>query len=388
MTNPPPVIGITAHEGLVDDGVGVAVRHHLTNVAYAKAVRKAGGIPVLLPMVDPADAATFLAAIRHEPDPADVPAAAGPRAVGALPFAGPGTLVVPSMIVGRDADGRGWCTTIDDGRETNLHVASSPPSQFQITACTAFDEWRGSVAHALGLIGERELEKVVLARAVRVAADRPWDLRALLADLRRTQHGCTVYADRGFVGASPELLVRKHGTDVMSRPLAGTGSDTSQLLASTKDAHEHRLVVDSVVGALAAECGVARAVGPAPLILADMTHLATTVTARSSNARTSVVSLMRALHPTPAVAGTPRERALDVLRDLEPVARGRYAGPCGWVNERGDGEFVVALRGAAIDGPNALLHAGAGIVSGSDAAAEWAETQQKLEPMLRVLVRP
>jgi menaquinone-specific isochorismate synthase len=93
------------------------------------------------------------------------------------------------------------------------------------------------------------------------------------------------------------------------------------------------------------------------------------------------------LHPTPAVAGTPRAAALKAIRRLEPAPRGRYAGPCGWVDARGDGEFVVALRGAQIDGPRAQLHAGAGIVAGSDPASEWAETQAKLEPMLRALVR-
>jgi isochorismate synthase EntC len=119
-----------------------------------------------------------------------------------------------------------------------------------------------------------------------------------------------------------------------------------------------------------------------------MTHLATTVSARCADARTSATDLMRALHPTPAVAGTPRAAALDAIRHLEAVGRGRYAGPCGWVDDRGDGDFVVALRCGALDGATAVLHAGAGIVAGSDPDAEWLETQQKLEPMLRALVRP
>jgi menaquinone-specific isochorismate synthase len=269
-----------------------------------------------------------------------------------------------------------------------LRVASRAPSRFTVESCTTVDDWHRAVQRALDLIDRRRLEKVVLARAVRVEADRPFQPRAVLAQLQRTQPGCIVYAAGGFIGASPELLVRKRGNDVLSRPLAGTGTDPARLLASGKDGHEHRVVVDAVTRALTRCCGAVRAEGPAPIALADMTHLATTVSARCADARTSATDLMRALHPTPAVAGTPRAAALDAIRRLEAVDRGRYAGPCGWVDGRGDGEFVVSLRCGALDGPTAVLHAGAGIVAGSDPDAEWLETQQKLEPMLRALVRP
>ena len=119
-----------------------------------------------------------------------------------------------------------------------------------------------------------------------------------------------------------------------------------------------------------------------------MSHLATTVTGRAESATTSIADLVAALHPTPAVAGTPRRLALDAIDAMETVGRGRYAGPCGWIDRHGDGEFVVALRGGEIDGTHAVIHAGAGIVAGSDPDAEWAETQQKLTPMLQALVRP
>ena len=119
-----------------------------------------------------------------------------------------------------------------------------------------------------------------------------------------------------------------------------------------------------------------------------MSHLATTVTARTGAPATSVTDLVAALHPTPAVGGTPRPVALDAIAALEATPRGRYAGPCGWIDRDGDGEFVVALRGGEIDGTHAVIHAGAGIVSGSDPDAEWTETQQKLTPMLQALVRP
>jgi isochorismate synthase EntC len=169
--------------------------------------------------------------------------------------------------------------------------------------------------------------------------------------------------------------------------MAGTGLDASELVRSEKDAREHRFVVDSVCDALAPTCTDVIANGPAPVELTDLTHLATTITARLRDRETSAVDLALALHPTPAVAGTPRDAALAAIRRLEPAPRDLYAGPCGWVDAHGDGAFVVALRGAQIDGPRARLHAGAGIVAGSNAAAEWAETRAKLGPMLRALIR-
>jgi menaquinone-specific isochorismate synthase len=123
-----------------------------------------------------------------------------------------------------------------------------------------------------------------------------------------------------------------------------------------------------------------------PVAFADVTHLATTVTATAT--RASVIDLVHALHPTPAVAGTPVDGALELIARLESTARNRYAGPFGWVDARGDGAFVVALRGAEISGAHALLHAGAGIVAGSDPEAEWAETQAKFRPMLTALIAP
>ena len=338
--------------------------------------------------VEPHDAAAFLRALPHD-RAAGIPATAGPRATGALPFTGPGLLVVPARIVGREADGRAWCTriTTDDGAAASLSVTSQSPTRFTVDALTTREQWNDGVRAALDLIAAKQLAKVVLARAVRVQADLPFDLRTVLALLRRTQPGCTVYGDGGFIGASPELLMRKRGTHVLSRPLAGTGTSADQLLASQKDGHEHSIVIDAVCDALGKHCDTLRVDGPKPLDLADLTHLATTITA-SCQATASAADLALALHPTPAVAGTPAAVALDVIQRSEPVARGRYAGPCGWVDGRGDGEFVVALRGGEIDGAVATLHAGAGIVAGSDPDAEWVETQQKLEPMLRVLLRP
>ena len=336
------------------------------------------------------DASAVLAGIDHRTTDA-CSDQAGPRAIGAQPFdatsAGPGQLVIPARIVGRDAHGAMWCTEIGTGAERAPETRTRP-AQFSVSARTSHAEWRTMVERALELIANGHLDKVVLARSVAVDADAPFNLRSILAYLRQSQPGCVVYADRGFVGASPELLVRKRGSRVTARPLAGTGTSADALLHSEKDAAEHRFVVDAVIAALRG-CGAkVTAEGPAALALPGVSHLATSVTGDLTNPDIDVSALVDALHPTPAVGGTPRGAALNAITALESFGRGRYAGPCGWVDARGDGEFVVALRGADIDGSHALLHAGAGIVAGSDPDAEWAETQQKLTPMLQALVRP
>jgi menaquinone-specific isochorismate synthase len=342
-------------------------------------------------VVAPADAPALLASIAHRTDPAGVPFAAGPRAVGALPFRGSGELVVPARIIGRDEDGRTWQTVVEGFDAPPVVLRSEhalEPSRFTVASTTTRDQWNEQVERALAAIARGDLEKVVLARAVTVDADQPFDIRSALTHLRRSQPGCIVYADRGYAGASPELLVRKTGSGVTARPLAGTGIDTGTLLRSRKDAHEHALVVDAVIDALQRCCTDVRATGPAAVELADVSHLATSVSARTRSAGTSIADLVATLHPTPAVGGTPRDASLAMIDALEAAPRGRYAGPCGWIDRHGDGEFVVALRGGDIAGSRAVLHAGAGIVSGSDPDAEWAETQQKLTPMLQALVRP
>ncbi|MFI5053710.1 MAG: isochorismate synthase MenF, partial [Acidimicrobiia bacterium] len=203
-----------------------------------------------------------------------------------------------------------------------------------------------------------------------------------------------VYAIEGFVGASPELLVRRVGTIVESRPVAGTsladGEESLRALAaSVKDTREHRYVVDAIVAALGERCEelTVEAI-PEVAVFGPVAHLATPIRGRLCEPAPNALELARLLHPTPAVGGTPRRPALDAIRALEGFDRGRYAGPVGWVDARGDGEWAIALRGAEIEGTRARLVAGAGIVAGSDPDAEWAETQAKLEPMLRALIRP
>ena len=209
-----------------------------------------------------------------------------------------------------------------------------------------------------------------------------------------SQPGSFVYASDGFVGASPELLVRRRGEIVESRPVAGTTvADSDEALlalaASVKDTREHRYVVDAIVDTLGAHCSeLSVAATPEVAVFGPVAHLATPIHGRLHISQPNALDLARLLHPTPAVGGTPRAAALDAIRALEGFDRGRYAGPVGWVDARGDGEWAIALRGAELDGARARLVAGAGIVAGSDPDAEWAETQAKLEPMLRALVRP
>jgi menaquinone-specific isochorismate synthase len=333
-------------------------------------------------------AAATLDAINHVRD-AGAPIAAGPRAFGALAFEGDGDLILPSRIVARDVDGRAWRTTIEgtDAPHT-LHVPNARPTEFAVRSRVDVDEWRARLEHGLAAIDAGEIEKVVLAREVDIEADAPFDVVDILDTLRATQPGCIVYATDGFVGASPELLVRRVGCEVTSRPMAGTGDDPATLLASTKDAHEHRIVVDAIAAALRDRCDAVHCEGPSAVRFATVTHLATTIRGRLMDPEVRVTDLVELLHPTPAVAGWPARPARTMIRTLEGHDRGRYAGACGWVDANGDGEFVVALRCAQLDGSNARLYAGAGIVAGSEPGAEWAETQAKLQPMLRALVRP
>lgn len=328
-------------------------------------------------------------------------AGTGAIAVSALPFhdASAGELVIPASVAGVDADGSAWRTEI---RSTSPFASSAtpPPTRFSVEGRVSRAEWTSQVHAILDAVYAGDLAKAVLAREVIVHADAPFDTRLVIGRLRATQGGCVVFAADGLVGATPELLVRRQGASVTSRPMAGTiprgatdaGDSAAEaaLAASVKDGLEHRLVVDAVVDGLrAGGVDVTTVRGPDVARLATVSHLATTIagTVEARSARSALELALR-LHPTPAVGGAPQDFALAMLEDLETFDRGRYAGPVGWVDAHGDGEWAVALRCAELEGSTARLVAGAGVVAGSDPDAEWAETQAKLEPMLRVLVQP
>jgi menaquinone-specific isochorismate synthase len=243
------------------------------------------------------------------------------------------------------------------------------------------------------------LRKVVLAREVTVTADAPFDRTSVLERLRATYPGCHLYRVDGLVGASPELLVSRAGDIVRSHPMAGTaarGGDPSadarlaaSLLASTKDREEHQITIDMVHDTLLNWCSyVDYEAEPSIVPVANVQHLATLVEGRLSQPAPSVLELVRALHPTPAVCGSPRDDALAFIRAHEGFDRGRYAGAVGWVDGSGNGSWAVSVRCADLDGPVARLFAGNGIVADSDPATELAETRAKLQAMLSALVRP
>jgi menaquinone-specific isochorismate synthase len=273
-----------------------------------------------------------------------------------------------------------------------------PPDSFTLTSVRSHADYRSRVADAVGAIGRGELDKVVLAREIAITANRPFAQGELVRRLRQLHPGCATFSIDGFLGASPELLVRRSGHAVLSVPLAGTiarsgdpveeATARAALLESAKDRREHAFVVDAIVDALESlGHDVVRPTAPVLLDLRNVLHLASTIHAQVAE-EISVLDCVAALHPTPAVGGAPREAALAYLDRCEDLDRDRYAGPVGWFDATGDGEFYLGIRAAMLDGPSARLIAGAGIVAGSDPDSELAETQLKLQAFLAAAVRP
>jgi menaquinone-specific isochorismate synthase len=333
----------------------------------------------------------------------------GPVAVAAVPFddRAPGQLTVPALLLRRGADGATWAVATAAGRaplppdlDALTAVGDGELPWPRITAARAplgqrRPDWREAVTAALRTIAGGRLDKVVLARELEADADRPFRRAAVLRRLRDRAAGAYLYASGAFLGASPELLVARRGGIATSQPMAGTvpSGGTSAAAAdrlawlqtSEKAAAEHGAVVDAVAEALAKVSNDVE-VTPAEVVrLPTVAHLATRVTAKLTEPLPSALELAGLLHPTPAVGGVPRDLALAVLGELEPFARGAYAGPVGWVDAHGDGEWAVAIRCATLTPGGARLVAGAGIVAGSDPEAEWAETEWKLAAVLDVL---
>ena len=279
---------------------------------------------------------------------------------------------------------------------------TAPPDEFRLASARPHQDFLDRVRAALAEIAVGSLDKLVLAREVTVDANRPFRQADLLGRLRALHPSCTTFAIDGFIGATPELLVARRGGWVTSVPLAGTAARSGDpesdrkaeaaLLASAKERAEHRVVVDAITSALAPVVEQLE-VPAAPVIreLRNVSHLGTSITgtlARRDGRYPSALELVGLLHPTPAVAGTPVDLALDYLAKLEELDRDRYAGPVGWVDARGDGEWYLGIRSAIVEGSRARLFAGVGIVPDSDPAAELAETQLKLQAFLAAAVRP
>jgi isochorismate synthase len=325
----------------------------------------------------------------------------GAVACGALPFAGGGELLVARSQVRRFDP---FVTArIGDPLAPTLVTGVIPADAFRAAALTAVpapEFYEGAVAEAARRVRAGELRKVVLARTIAVDAERTLDARRLAHRLRAVDpHAYTFIApvdDGTLVGASPELLVSRHGVEVRANPLAGSapragdpGEDRANaeaLEASRKDHQEHEVVVEAVASVLEPLCE-SLVWDDAPVLHAtpNVWHLSTRFRGRLREPAPTALELAFALHPTPAVGGAPRAAALATIAQLEGFDRGAYAGPVGWVDAHGNGEWAIALRCALLDGTRATLYAGAGIVGASDPVAELDETERKFGAFLDAL---
>ncbi len=348
---------------------------------------------------------TQTAVVRDE---VDLPGT-GPVAFGSVSYAGQSpagsTLVVPEVVIGRRGD-QAWLTTVGVERTPSVaevpgtpvvgrqSLPAAPQSVAFADGALSPAQWAGAVAEAVERITAGDLDKVVLARDLDVTTGAELDVRWLLQRLAEQYDTTWVFAVDGLVGATPELLVRREKGLVTSRVLAGTirrtGDDdhdlalAASLARSSKDLEEHEYAVRSVADALAPHCSSMN-VPEAPFVLhlSNVMHLATDVAGVLTD-ETSSLTLAASLHPSAAVCGTPTRAADDVIAELEHMDRGRYAGPVGWIDATGDGEWGIALRCGSVDDldPSRMrLFAGCGIVAGSDPTAEVAESSAKFVPM-------
>jgi menaquinone-specific isochorismate synthase len=298
----------------------------------------------------------------------------------------PGSVVViPRALLQVDRDGARFL--IGDGNDLPLPAAPAALPGGHL-GDGGFAGWTALVEEALEAIGEREVEKVVLSRRLSALFDQPVPTHLVLSNLARNEPGSHTFLVEGFVGSSPELLVSLASGKVRSISLAGSADPGDPASAGSFDTEkvtrEHALAADSVDHALTPFCARLERSERRVATYGDIQHLSTTFQGEVLSG-TTVSDLLSALHPTAAVAGTPTKTAVELIRDLEGHERGRYAGPVGWFDRSGDGEFAIALRCGMIDGGAATLYTGAGIVEGSDAAMEFEETQIKLRPMLGAL---
>jgi menaquinone-specific isochorismate synthase len=307
-------------------------------------------------------------------------------------------LVVPKIILGT-RDGRTWITKITpesdqeataDFYKTITNYPSNPRLSFVEGVMTSAAFMKQS-DKAIGKIRQGKLLKVVLAREIMAQLPAGFDIRETLRSLAKRYPSCWVYQVAGNFGASPELLVRVSHGQVSARVLAGTTSrgenpekdlqQSNALVASDKNLQEHRFAVESMVEALSPFCvTVDTDEKPFSLALPDLWHLASDVYGKLKN-NISVLDLAAFLHPTAAVAGTPRKDAQALIAELEPFDRGGYSGPVGWIGADGDGEWAIALRGGYIEENVLTAFAGCGLVADSESEAELLETELKFAPV-------
>ena len=311
--------------------------------------------------------------------------------MGALPFDGSceAILRLPERVI-RGAPLRG-----DVAPQPGWTVTDLVPDPLPI-------EYEAAVERALAAIDAGEVEKVVLARTLQVEADAPIDPRLVARRFNAGEPGSFVFlvalpgGASNLVGASPELVVRRKGRKVFSDPLAGTARRSQdrtrdqeiarQLLDAVKEQREHRLVAEAVADAMTPFCSNLVVDSEASLTsTATLWHLHTAIKGTLKPDAPDALTIAAALHPTPAVCGTPQAAAAALIARLEPFERRFFAGLVGWVDTIGDGEWALTLRCAEVSGSTARLHAGAGIVAGSEPAAEDLETEVKFGVGLRAL---
>jgi isochorismate synthase len=368
---------------------------------------------------------------RAHDEPDDLPAGAGPVWVGGFAFdaAGgsegpwasfpPALMVLPEVLLHRQ-EGRTHmtlCAVSDAGvdpaaiaaglearlaglRDRQLPLLDPHPTgSVRIASATPPERFEAGVAAAVERIQRGELDKVVLAREVVVEAPQAHDTAAVFGALRELFPSCFCFCcgspEGAFLGASPELLIRRAGASAATVGLAGSTRRSAdpavddhlgeQLRQSAKERREHEIVVRRIERSLRPHSVWVQAASEPELVkVANIQHLGTPIHAQLADPR-SAIDLAGRLHPTPAVGGEPREAALEVIRELEDLDRGWYAGPVGWMDAAEDGEFCVALRSALLRDRFAHLYAGAGIVGASEPAAELAETEVKLDALLPLL---
>lgn len=281
----------------------------------------------------------------------------------------------------------------EQAAETNsvIAVQSTPPAS----------EFQASVSAALDAFAKGRLAKVVLSRKLTLTLHQPADPKQVMARLMAQNPHAFHFSlplgqDRRLLGASPELLLRVSGGEVFTHPLAGSARRASEpaqdemvardLLASRKDQHEHRLVIDEIRRVLTPHCReLAIPAHPSLMSTDTLWHLGTPIAGRLNGGEASVLSLACQLHPTPALCGYPTDLARQFIREQEPFRRALFSGIVGWCDSQGNGEWAVVIRCGVLDGHQVELFAGAGIVAGSDPAMEWAETGTKLGTMLKAL---
>ncbi|MGA2433157.1 MAG: isochorismate synthase [Acidimicrobiales bacterium] len=353
---------------------------------------------------EPTDAVALLGA--HQLDGDDGPTGTGIVAFGSLPFdrSARAQLDVARYTITQNREDEAWlCERVGspDFRELLTDVAPAMQETQNVRSITyqpTPEEYAHNVALAVEILRRKEIDKVVLARAVLGSVPDALDPASIAQRLRQREPICTIYSmptadGRRFVGASPELLARREGATIECHPLAGTISlppnvapDDYQnwLLGSTKNLHEHGVLVDDVVTTLSKHYDdITADAEPSIVSLRTVAHLGTWVRGRAiSAAAPDALEVLRLLHPTAAVGGIPRASAYELICRLEQHDRGHYAGPVGWLDANGDGEWWVGIRGVMVSGTEFEAWAGAGIVSESDPIAEREETKDKLASVL------